>query len=165
MAENWGAIRANLATVLAAINGTAPYETTVGTVDTFFRTWNEVNNLSYPIIGISAAGADTEYKHTNTFRVVHKLYLWMHIKGGPITDPKNATGHDLRVDANLIAEMDRLIDDVIYALSLDQKRGGYATSTTITHWETDEADVEGRRGTISARMDIDIVYFRTTGKS
>jgi hypothetical protein len=151
LSDNRRAIIENLVTTLTAINGVAPYETEVARVDRFTSTWGQAKNfIGRPIIGIAAGPTTTAYQKTFSIRCTSRFYLWCHISGLDETER--------------LETIDKLIDDVIYALSLSQSRGGYASSTTIVGWETDEQD-DTRGNSLSARVDVDIVYFRTTGKS
>ncbi len=151
MPDNRRAIIDDLVTTLSAINGAAPYETEVLRVDRFTSTWNQAKSFKdKPIIGIAAGPVTAQHQPGSQLRCSGRFYLWCHLAGLD--------------EAERLSTIDKLIDDVIYALSLNTRRGGYATSTSIAGWETDEQD-ETRGNSLSARIDVDIVWFRTLGKS
>jgi hypothetical protein len=142
-----GAVQ-NLATVLAAINGTGSYYTTVATVERIYRNPVDPDSGAHPWIGILPLQDRYEYLPGQQIRVTLPVQLVAYVDGATAA---------LRATA-----MEELLDDIIYALHLDSTRSANAVLTRVATSSTDEGDPDVVDfGTLV--VDLEMVYFRTMG--
>lgn len=141
-------ITSNVKTVLAAINGSPTYRSTVVTVDTIIRHWDEVAVSLRPWIGVVPGIERYEFLAGGLIKVTLPFELLAYVTGSSQSD--------------MLDKVNNLHDDILVALLADQSRGGNATMTTFTEFETNEAE-EGVEGVL--RLKFEVVYFRTTTAS
>ena len=125
----------NLVTTLAGITTGGGYTNTIASVSKRALDWETgPKDVTLPAIGVFPLDATYEYLDVCTLRVAQRVaveFIW------------DAADQDA-----VWADGDSIVDDIVYAISVDRTRGGNAMDTRIESMETDSGnpDTQDHRG-------------------
>jgi len=152
----------NIKTTLAVISIAGGYKTTVTKVERYLRDWADVDPTEMPWIGFFPGAERPQHQPGEMLRMVMPIIVVAHIE--TVVDEDLEVAHRDRT-----TKISNLVDDIVAALMVDIRRDSNASSTRyIAPSQTDEGVpdyVSDRGGVVSAQMNFEIVYFRTTGRS
>lgn len=140
----------DIATSLAAIDGTGVFKTTVKTVERHVKEWDSVGAQEMPWLGFMPIRTLYEHQPGTVVRSVMEIAIVGHVNED--TDAKKSDS------------ISDLIDDVWEALNVDTTRSGNAVMTTVTESETDEGDpdtIDSKGGSGSTVIRLNVVYNRS----
>lgn len=141
----------DIQSVLGTITVVNGYKTTVVTVEPTFRSRDDVSIAERPYLAFGLGKETVDHDAFNTMRVVAPLVIV-----GLVSSSSWTTRSEL---------LNKLIDDVVAALSADPQRNSNAISTYFKGWETDEADPDAGADGGACIIEGEIHYYRSCSAS